>query len=834
MDDVLLGIVLDRLGHQQLAEEPTDLLLAAMEGDDALASQLSAAPGERHSRPNTAASAQDPVGAYLSSVTVTGFRGIGSATTLAVKSGPGLTLVVGRNGSGKSSFAEGLEVLLTGDLMRWKAAPSVVREGWRCKHTVEEPTVTAEFYVEGKGKTTVNRSWPSAAGTDAAHSSAWVQVQGEKQEPIQALGWDASLVGYRPFLSHAELEAFFGKPSELYDLLANVLGLEDLTAADKRLQTAAKQRDDKLSEVKNELKHLRVRLAALAEQDERAAACMELLPGTSPAMWDIDAALAVTTGSHHQLGNEGQIGRLRSLANLTAPSSDDVAEAVKRLQEAATRMTNLTGSAAEQARDLAALLDAALGHHQAHGDGPCPVCGNAGALTAAWHTATEQHRDRLRQDARAADEAADSAKTAMEQAQSLIHSLPQPLTTENADDPSATASAAEAWRRWTAVPKTPGPGTTTEKLIALAGHLESAHGPLAAAIATLSDQATSELASRDDRWSPLAGELAAWCETAAHARSGALSSAPLKAARQWLTKATAELRHERLAPLADQSRSIWADLRQESNVDLGEFRLTGTNTRRQLDLDVTIDGESGAALGVMSQGEINALALSIFLPRATIPASPFRFLIIDDPVQAMDPAKVDGLAKVLSKVAEHRQVIVFTHDNRLTAAIRDLSIPATFLEVTRQPRSKVSVRECLDASKQALQDAHSLSKDPSIPAKVAERVIPGLCRTAAEAAFLDAYWRTELRRGRTRSEIEESLEGDGKKLNLRTVAALALFGNVKDTNNAKEQLAKQWGHTFARTYGALNKGAHEGHSGSLANLIDDTKALVSKITEKLP
>ena len=47
MDDVLLGIVLDRLDHQALAEEPTDLLLAALEGEDALAAQMSAAPGER-------------------------------------------------------------------------------------------------------------------------------------------------------------------------------------------------------------------------------------------------------------------------------------------------------------------------------------------------------------------------------------------------------------------------------------------------------------------------------------------------------------------------------------------------------------------------------------------------------------------------------------------------------------------------------------------------------------------------------------------------------------------------------------------------------------------
>jgi wobble nucleotide-excising tRNase len=59
-------------------------------------------------------------------------------------------------------------------------------------------------------------------------------------------------------------------------------------------------------------------------------------------------------------------------------------------------------------------------------------------------------------------------------------------------------------------------------------------------------------------------------------------------------------------------------------------------------VDVTIDGVEGAALGVMSQGELHAIALSLFLPRATMPESPFRFVVIDDPVQSMDPRAWTG------------------------------------------------------------------------------------------------------------------------------------------------------------------------------------------------
>ena len=47
---------------------------------------------------------------------------------------PGLTVVVGRNGSGKSSFAEGLELLMTGRLKRWEKRPKAWTETWQCLH----------------------------------------------------------------------------------------------------------------------------------------------------------------------------------------------------------------------------------------------------------------------------------------------------------------------------------------------------------------------------------------------------------------------------------------------------------------------------------------------------------------------------------------------------------------------------------------------------------------------------------------------------------------------------------------------------------------------------
>ena len=210
-------------------------------------------------------------------------------------------------------------------------------------------------------------------------------------------------------------------------------------------------------------------------------------------------------------------------------------------------------------------------------------------------------------------------------------------------------------------------------------------------------------------------------------------------------------------PSPTQTRRIWDQLRLQSNVSLEDVHLGGSGKARKVELNVTVDGQEGAALGVMSQGELHSLALSLFIPRATLPESPFRFVVIDDPVQSMDPARVDGLARVLQAASKDRQVVVFTHDDRLPEAVRRLDIDATVIEVTRREGSLVDTRRSKDPVSRYLDDAFALAKTDDLPPDIARRVIPGLCREALEAACMETVRRRRIGRGEPHADVEDLL-----------------------------------------------------------------------------
>ncbi|GFG63820.1 hypothetical protein MKUB_13100 [Mycobacterium kubicae] len=338
---------------------------------------------------------------------------------------------------------------------------------------------------------------------------------------------------------------------------------------------------------------------------------------------------------------------------------------------------------------------------------------------------------------------------------------------------------------------------------ALADHVTETLEPLRQAYANLRQQAATLIQSRADAWQPVAMELAGWIGKAEKVAEAEPRLAIADEALKWLQKNAGVLRNERIAPLAGQAKGIWAALRQESNVDLGEIRLEGQKTTRRVVLKADVDGSDTDAFGVMSQGELQALSLAIFIPRATSPASPFRFLVLDDPIQAMDPSKIDGFLQVLTRLAENRQVIVFTHDDRLPSAIRLSRSPARIVELVRGANSVVTVTESTRPADRLLEDAFAIAVDEAVPDDIKKKAVPLLCREALEVTAWDVFSSRQFTAGNSRAELED-MWSDATTTRQR--AALA----VDATNKAAIDKWLDGGLARRATMAVATKGIHAG------------------------
>jgi recombinational DNA repair ATPase RecF len=807
------SLILDRLADTGNADEPWALiLLAAMEGEAELDAFLDKARSiEPPKRAAAKASAAEPPGAYVGSITVQGFRGIGPKATLTLRPGPGLTLVVGRNGSGKSSFAEGLEYLLTGRNYRWEKRTKVWVDGWRNLHHTPA-ALEAELVVDGTGNVRVARNW---TGDDLATNQTKCIGPGKKACSLETLGWSEALVTFRPFLSYNELGSLLEEgPSKLYDALSKVLGLGEFVELQARLADARKKRQALVEKAGEDAQHICGLLNLVGDtDDERIETTRKALCGKS---WDLLTLQRLVDGS--ETTADGRIEILRRLTAIPLIDVDSITAAASDLRSAFRAFQDLAGTDAARAKRLADILAGAIALHEKHADDDCPVCKAPGALGGSWAAAARIEVERLREEAAAYEAAERILRDRTRIALGMITS-PPPVLAEAAE--IGVAGLPELRRLWIEWAE----GRNLADPPALADHLEQRVKGLAEALESVRTTAAEMLKALEDAWAPIAAAIREWLPMARKALAAKDVIKEIKKAETWWKETSAAVRDERFAPIADRARAVWSQLRLKSNVDLGGIALMGTAGQRKVTLQVTVDGTPAEALGVMSQGELHSLALSLFLPRATLTESPFRFICIDDPVQSMDPARVEGLARVLDDAARTRQVIVFTHDDRLWEAVRRLGIAATVHSVTRRAESVVEVRQTTDPVTSLIEDARAVVLTDNLPQDVASRVVPGFCRSAVEAACMETVRRRRLGKGEAHDAVEELLAASAK---LYPLISLALFDDEKRTNDVMPRL-KKTGQWAIDAFNVCKMGPHERHEGDLKSLIQNSERLAKTI-----
>ncbi|MET8258185.1 AAA family ATPase [Micromonospora sp. NPDC005205] len=807
----LIELIFDRLAAaDDVPTETAELVLAALTGEEDLTAALAGTPTRLDPRSPADDSPAERI--WLKSVTVAGFRGVGPERTIQIGPGPGFTLVVGRNGSGKSSFAEAAELALTGDSARWADKTSVWRTGWRNLHNPDPCWVDVELRVDGVATPTrVHRAWP--VGAELADAEVTVTSAQGRHADLSELGLARSLELYRPFLTAAELgKLAAGTQSQLFDALFAILGLDALTDADQRLLRAARPHDTAIKEVRAQRATLVTTLDGIA--DDRARRTAVLLRGRGAV--DLGAVAAVLD-EPDEATTDREVLLCRELAALAPPPVDEVTRLAGQLRDAAVEAQRYDGGRSRAALRSAELLRLALEHHEDEGDGSCPVC-VTGTLDGGWRAAAAQSLGELRQRSVAAQTATTRLTALLRQTHHLIDDLAVPESPGSEPTVGALRNAVAALRRV--------PGEPAE----LADHLAARYPAVVAAVDAARAYAEGFLRQRDTGWRAAAADVREWVATAGGLPAREATVARLKAARAWLKDAGTEIRNERVAPFAEHSQEIWAQLRQESNVELGSMTLEGANTRRRVVFPVSVDGaDNGTALGVMSQGEMQALGLATFLPRSCAPESPFRFIVVDDPVQSMDPSKVDGLARVLAELAEQRQVVVFTHDTRLPDAVRRLDLgKARIIEVTRAEKSMVTLRPGSDPVTRYLDDAHALARNEEIPAEVRGPVVAELCRSAVEAACHRSVWRNRVARGVRHADIEEAIEDASRRV--ATIVALAVFDDAEKGGDVLGWLGRRHGRRAVNAYQACREGVHGAYLADLPGLVADARLLAAALS----
>ncbi|TDK99185.1 recombinase RecF [Mycobacterium paragordonae] len=789
--------------------EPARLaVLAALEDPDVLSEALGGAGTSSQLADSLGAADEpfnEPVGAYLASITVSGFRGIGPKVSVPLQPGPGLTVIAGRNGSGKSTLAEALELALTGVNSRWRDKPVVWSQNWRNLHTGDPAQIRIDIAEEGSGTTTIGVDWSPGDDVPVERMQQWIQRKGQKREPVGILGWDVALTMYRPLLSYDELSTILeGKPSEFYDQLYRLLGLEQLTTAINVLDTAVKKLKEPALQLKKAADTLKTVL--VAHEDSRAVTALAQVRKSKP---DLSVVRPLITGAPVNIPPSWEQAR-----RLVVPNADHAEPKLAVLRSAARAEQREAQRADTVAADRARLLESGLEFHEQHGDQSCPICGE-GLLDAHWAVAA---RAALEQAETAAWDLT-AARAESRQARSAIVAMVRTVDRPPLSDAELTGldAARLAYNDFAELP--------VDDDLALADHVETTLPPLRAAYTKLAQEAAALIQAREDSWSPVALKLADWLQNAEAAAVVAPQWTIATEALKWLQGNASQLRNERLAPLTKKSRQIWSALRQESNVDLGAIRLEGQRTTRRVVLRAAVDGSETEAFGVMSQGELQALALAIFIPRATSPESPFRFLVFDDPIQAMDPSKIDGFLDVLTGLAEDRQVIVLTHDNRLPAAIRSSRAPARILEVTRAMNSAISVVDSTKPATRLLDDAFAIAADDAVPEDVKRSAIPALCREALEATAWDVFSAKSFRDGLSREDVETAWESATKTARR---LALALAGSADDQVAVDKW--KSGGKARRDTLTVVNKGIHQGVS-DYKGAVNDARLAVGDLAK---
>ncbi|WP_024897862.1 AAA family ATPase [Brucella rhizosphaerae] len=621
----------------------------------------------------------------LDYVEVCGFRGF--RDKVRVDFGGGFTVITGRNGVGKSTICDAVEFAITGLIEKYaveKAAKESLADylWWRGAGDPEAHYVTAVF-VDDKGKT--------FKITRTREGGADVSPQEIKSALCRGLPPEDALRQLtRTSIIRDELIAALSldlSETERFDLVRSALGAIEGAEAAVKARDVVTAADAEHSRNEVAYENARAKLGERLTQQSEAQAALSRSGDVSAALQIVDevvpntpadmvvrlkaARSALADGRTRVARSAEAVGVGRSLRNrqhaFREPKAVTVRQTAKAELEKAREAKNVAVAAVIAAESLLAReeeVDAVaaslailvehgerLGVHEDH----CPLCA-AHRTSAEFVAGIEAARRRISSLASGVQAARQSMATVNEAAReaSMNFSLIEREVTAHQAEERALRESEEThaafFERWKIDP------SFLADPDGLEAHVAREHDRLInlerALIVLEASQAVSGMASIEKAIEGLRQDIDTLADVVNHSQNAASNARKIERA---VKRVSAEIIDERLAQISPLLNQLYQRLRPHADWRTIDYSIRG-DVKRFLSLKV---GEGLNPQFVFSSGQRRAAGLafllSVHLSRAW---TPWRTLLLDDPVQHIDDFRALHLVEVLAALRHDRHQII--------------------------------------------------------------------------------------------------------------------------------------------------------------------------------
>jgi chromosome segregation protein len=629
----------------------------------------------------------------LDFVEVCGFRGF--REKVRVNFGSGFTVITGRNGVGKSTLCDAVEFALTGSIDKYaveKAAQESLNDylWWRGDGKPSDHYVTASFKRDDGETFTVTRTRKSGADKTTAQIETALCHSTRPDDAVRQL-CRTSIIRDE-WISALSLDL---SETERFELVRSALGPVQWVDFGAKAKTMLKAIEaahtvrqhayiNARTQLTNELTQLSDAKEAITRAGDVFAAMQTLVVATPGGPEELVARLpagrAALTEGRARLGALGEaIAQGREM--LALRRAFDAPDAVQKREAARVRLDSATKSKAEAERvaadaelglqveqhgnaiaaSLAAIIEHGekLGRHDEH----CPLC--AAPRThkefAAGLALARKRMEALASGFAVARQRAIAARDSLRRATAELEQV-QAVYSAFESEHSRLAAREQAYmelfeRHGLEFRFARDPDGLEHHLAAERDRLIN----LERALLTLEvSRSASKLASLEDRIAAYRKEADA---AAVQVENSERTLATAKAIERGVRSISGEIIDERLAQISPLLNELYQRLRPHYDWRSIEYSIRG-DVRRFLSLKV---GDGLNPQFVFSSGQRRAAGLafllSVHLARAW---TPWRTLLLDDPVQHIDDFRALHLIEVLAAFRlDGRQIVCAVEDPAL-------------------------------------------------------------------------------------------------------------------------------------------------------------------------